>query len=321
MQFPSDWIKLLPHVKHDERASCEPALKGVFLMSEAPTKVEIGLKQFLETVPPGALFSVSECISDHGSYKGLDNPAVQLHCPSAECDGTTWFDYKSGDVSLRHQEWTFGIAKYVCRHCRRQIKWFALCARLDGQAVTVMKIGEYPPFGAPLPGQVLTLVGSDEELFKRGYRSETEGQGMGAYVYYRRVVDNQRARIFEEVILAAKAVNAPQQQIKELETAKVENRAIRDVKEAVPDSLLIGGQNPLTLLYKTLSEGIHDYSDTECLVLERDIRTVLTELAERIAAVTQNKEEVNSAVKRLLNRKQKPVAPQQSDGMSATGKS
>jgi hypothetical protein len=131
---------------------------------------------------------------------------------------------------------------------------------------------------------------------------------MGAYVYYRRVLDNQRSRIFDEVIQAAKSVNAPAQQIKELEAAKLENRAIKGVKEAVPESLVIGGQNPFTLLYKALSDGIHGYSDAECLGLATDIRTVLTELAERIAVVTENKDEVNSDVKRLLNRKQQKVS-------------
>jgi hypothetical protein len=263
------------------------------------------VKQFLETVAPGVpLSGLSDAIhlTHINASAQLARPSIQLHCSQKECEGITWFDHQDGGLYFNNA-WTFGGIKYVCRHCQKSLKWFALTAKLSGSTVSLMKIGEYPNFGPPLPNRLVVLVGSDAELFKRGFRSETDGLGMGAYVYYRRVVDNQRSRIFDEVIQAAVAVDAPAQQIKELEAAKLENKAIKDVKEAVPDSLLIGGQNPLTLLYKTLSEGIHEYSDAECLELAKDIRTVLTELAERISAVTENKDAVNSAVKRLLNRK------------------
>jgi len=277
------------------------------LGNEAEKPVPMTLKQFLETAAPGTSVSgLSEAKKINSNYTELARPAIQLHCHSEECQGITWFDHKEGEIVLNTKYWKWGIFRYDCRHCQKTMKWFALSAKWDGTVVLALKVGEYPAFGPPLPA-IENLVGNDLELFKQGFRAENEGLGMGAHVYYRRVVDNQRARIFDEAIRAAKAVNASMKQIEGLERAKAENRGMLDMSEAVPDSLMIGGENPLELLYKTLSQGIHQHSDADCLEMAKDIRLLLTELAKRIADATENKEEVNSAVQRLLKKKQEAL--------------
>lgn len=61
--------------------------------------------------------------------------------------------------------------------------------------------------------------------------------------------------------------------------------------------------NPLTLLHTALSEGLHTEDDHTCLELAQSIRTVLTELAERMSAVLKDQQELQTAVSKLLNRK------------------
>ncbi len=46
---------------------------------------------------------------------------------------------------------------------------------------------------------MISLVGPDRDLFLQGYRSEKLGFGIGAFAYYRRVVENQSQRIFAEL--------------------------------------------------------------------------------------------------------------------------
>ena len=61
--------------------------------------------------------------------------------------------------------------------------------------------GEYdPPFGPPTPARVITLIGPDKEYYLKGRRAENQGMGIGAFSYYRRVVENQKNRIIDEVI-------------------------------------------------------------------------------------------------------------------------
>lgn len=81
------------------------------------------------------------------------------------------------------------------------------------------------------------------------------------------------------------------------------NTAVELIKDGIPESLRIHGHNPLTLLYRALSEGLHDRSDEECLMLARSIRLVLTELAERIGQALRDERELHEAVTRLLTRK------------------
>jgi anti-sigma regulatory factor (Ser/Thr protein kinase) len=59
------------------------------------------------------------------------------------------------------------------------------------------------------------------------------------------------------------------------------------------------------LLHDALSDGIHEFTDEECLKLARSIRVVLIELAERISTALKEEAELKTAVSELLNRKPK----------------
>jgi hypothetical protein len=59
-------------------------------------------------------------------------------------------------------------------------------------------------------------------------------------------------------------------------------RAVEVVKHGIPQALLVNGHNPLTLLHKALSEGLHAQTDEECLELATAIRVVLADLVERL---------------------------------------
>lgn len=81
------------------------------------------------------------------------------------------------------------------------------------------------------------------------------------------------------------------------------SKAVDDIKAAIPQALSIQGHNPLTLLHKALSEGIHAQSDEECLEVATSIRVVLTELAERISQALKDEAQLKNAVSRLLKPK------------------
>ena len=87
------------------------------------------------------------------------------------------------------------------------MKTFAVAVR-GGEIGRARKIGEWPAFGARLPLRMKRLVGDDYELFMKGYRSENQGLGIGAFAYYRRVVETQKNRLFDEIIKASERLNA-----------------------------------------------------------------------------------------------------------------
>jgi hypothetical protein len=73
----------------------------------------------------------------------------------------------------------------------------------------IMKIGEVPRFGDSLRGRGVELLEGDQEDLRKGHQCETQGLGVGAFSYYRRVVENTKDRVFEDVIKVAEALRAP----------------------------------------------------------------------------------------------------------------
>jgi hypothetical protein len=178
----------------------------------------------------------------------------------------------------------------------------------SGPTGPVAKLGELPPFGPPTPSRVFRLIGEEyRELFLQGRRSENKGLAIGAYAYYRRIVEHQKGRIIDEIRKVAEKLGASGDVLKSFIDARTETQfatAIERVKTAIPQSLLIDGHNPLTLLHTALSEGLHELTDEECLSLARSIRVVLIELAERISTALKDEAELKGAVSNLLNRRQ-----------------
>ena len=67
-----------------------------------------------------------------------------------------------------------------------------------------MKLGEFPPFGAPISARIGKLLGEqDLELYRKGTRAEAQGLGIGAATYFRRIVENQWQLLVKELREAA----------------------------------------------------------------------------------------------------------------------
>jgi len=260
---------------------------------------------FLQGHPPGSIVAVNDaCQPDQ--YKNIyaSTPELQLFCPNDTCNAYMFFTTKDSMSRLSEGTWIFGYLTYYCRNCRNYSKTFSLAIRkgkaLDAQT---FKFGELPYFGPPVPPRVLRLIQPDRELFLSGRRCENQGLGIGAFTYYRRVVENQWGRLVGEIIKVAKAINAPQATISALEAAIAEqqfSKAVKGLKDAVPPALLINGHNPLILLHTALSQGVHNLPDGECLELATSIRVVLVELAEKLGQALKDEKELSDAVTKLL---------------------
>jgi hypothetical protein len=269
-------------------------------------------RQFLESVPPGTprvvsgLFSKVEAGYNYDAHWRLSRVDIQLHCQS--CDGPRMYKLES-DTKL--EETQLGDNKFLmyrCRNCGSTLKTFAV--RIDRNGVfdkdaTVIKFGEIPSYGPPLSSRLLTLLRDDSELLSKGRRSENQGMGIGAFGYYRRVVENQKAHLIAEVRKVAEKTGADADVLALYDTAVEQqqfSRAIDVIKDSIPQSLMMNGANPLTLLHDALSDGLHNLPDAECLELAREIRVVLAELVERISEALKDEAELQDAVRRLAER-------------------
>ena len=92
-----------------------------------------------------------------------------------------------------------------CRDCQTTSKTFTVLIdqgdSADGEA---MKLGEFPPFSAPISSRIQKLLSeSDLELYRKGVRAEAQGLGIGAATYFRRIVEEQWQRLVTEIRQAA----------------------------------------------------------------------------------------------------------------------
>lgn len=262
------------------------------------------MAEFLVDLPPGSRRPLADEVKPRTSGGGwsIVVPTIRLHCAESSCGGIRFFapDIDNFSLQLGHNR---AWLTYVCRDCANGYRVYALAFEASAKGIVQLaKVGEFPAFGPPLPSRLLTLVGPDREYFLRGRRAESQGMGVGAYAYYRRVVENQKNRLLDETIRVGTTLNVDKSIVEALERAKAETqfkKAMEDVKDAVPDVLKIRGLNPFTLLHHALSRGIHDMNDDECLQVAGDIRIVLAELADRMSTALKNERELSDAVTRL----------------------
>ena len=115
-------------------------------------------------------------------------------------------------------------------------------------------------------------------------------------------------RIIDEMKKVAQKIGLKPEVLVAFETARNEtqfSKAVDEIKEAIPESLLIDGHNPLKLLHTALSKGLHAEDDATCMELAQSIRVVLTELAERISLALKEHAELTGAVSRILQQSAK----------------
>ena len=234
-----------------------------------------------------------------GYLRSLNLPSLELFCLSDTCVGYRKFSSDSSLQIRENPQLVEHMLDYVCNNCKNYRKIYAIQLNAkdvrrndkpiytaDYRIAGVIKLGEYPSFGAPLPAKLVTLIGSDRDYFLQGWRAENQGMGIGAFTYYRRVIENQKNKLIDKIIKVAKVGVVSQKMIENLEAAKKEtqfSKAVDIIKDTIPESLKIKTHNPLTLIHQALSEGIHNDTDEGCLSSAKQIRVFLTKFSERLA--------------------------------------
>jgi len=244
-------------------------------------------------------------------YGYVDFPEeIRAHCDHKNCEGVRRHT-KNGGHCFQVGVKFYNFASYGCTNCTSKVKVFCLKAeRTDKKyAGTCTKIYQEPAFGHPIPKRLFSIIGEqNRENFLQARRAIARGLGIGAYAYYRRIVENTKFDLIGSVLEIARSTNAPPPQIRLLESAQSETQfskaieILRDVS-AIPAILLIDGHNPLLLLHDLLSEGIHQLSDTECLERAQEAEVILSEIAERMQIALTERKTVKAAISSIMKRK------------------
>jgi len=272
---------------------------------------QMTLEELLREQPPPAVARISEGVTATYVAQGqlqIAIPRIRFRCNV--CDGERNFDAATKSLLGNPGHYIGNFLEFTCGDCLEETLEFAVRYSLFSDSGTcwahVAKVGQLPQFGPHTPSRLMTLIGPHRDAFLKGRRSESHGLGIGAFAYYRRVVEDGYSRLIEEISRAAKSLEAPQDTIEALEAASKEQqfkKAVAMAKEALPESLMIKGRNPLTLLHSALSAGLHNQSDEVCLKKATAIRLILTELAVRLSELLRERRELHEAVNHLVSSK------------------
>ena len=236
---------------------------------------------------------------------------IRDHCGHSQCEGIRRHKkIKNGDFWPDDVHYYF--VNYRCTDCNVTEKIFSVKIEIittpHGYAHCT-KIYQDPAFGQPIPKRLFKVIGEENrEYFLQARRAIARSLGIGAYAYYRRIVENTKFDLVSSILEVAKVTNATVDQIALLEQARKETQfskaldMIKDVS-AIPAVLLIDGHNPLALLHDLLSEGIHQLTDMDCLERAKETEVILSEIAERMQIALTERKSVKEAITSIINRK------------------
>jgi len=171
----------------------------------------------------------------------------------------------------------------------------------------IMKIGQNPAWSIDAGDELEKALGKHVSEYKKGLVCESQGYGIGAFAYYRRIVEVVIDDLLRDVIYF---VEQDQQGEYKQSLEKVRNDIRADVriaavKDLMPAVLRPGGANPLKELHAALSEGIHVQADGECLEYASVIRESLVFLVDQVSRTKQSAKAYEESLKALQSKRQR----------------
>lgn len=193
---------------------------------------------------------------------------------------------------------------YICTSCRRFKYFFLLHFGKDDKGDFVEKVGQEPPWDISISKAVARALGDHVDEYKKGLICESQGYGIGAHAYYRRIVEDIIDGLLAQIgeMLAGEEHARYVAALERAKQTRVTQDKIELVKALLPATLRPDDLNPLSILHDVLSEGLHGASDERCLELAASIREVLVFLITRVVSERVTAKSFTEGMRKLLER-------------------
>lgn len=194
---------------------------------------------------------------------------------------------------------------YTCASCKQFQRFFVI--RIDEKLEYVIKVGQFPAWEIEPDKELIAILGTHQDKYKKGLVCESQGYGIASFSYYRRIVEDLIDTLLDDIVDLLPE-EGREEYLGALELTKktiVTQEKIDLVKDLLPAILRPQGMNPLSALHSTLSEGLHAESDERCIELAVAIREVLVFLVHQISVTKSSSASFTESMKRLLAKKVK----------------
>ena len=258
--------------------------------------------EFLEKYPLYRKFDVElpRKLSD------VEKPAIHMFCPVCKSEQTfnaVRGPYATSGYSDPDPEGQVAWVVYRCAACGEFNRVFLLKFGSDG--AYVMKVGQEPPWSISVDRNLEKILGDQAEYYRRGLICESQGYGIGAFSYYRRIVEEIIDGLLAEItgLVADEDRERYAEALERAKSTTIAQDKIDLVKDLLPPILRPNGMNPLSTLHRILSEGLHQETDERCIELAMTIREVLVFLVNQVTATKASSSRFTESMRKLLDRR------------------
>ncbi len=246
----------------------------------------------------------------------IATPAINFICP--QCKSVQTYNVKKNqdNFSLQTLPKVFELI-YICDSCKNNVKSFFLL--LQNEIATkkdnknkkeyvqkIQKIGQYPAWSISIEKEIESVLDENKkQIYQKGLINESQGYGIGAYAYYRRITEEVIDELLTSIIDLVESENKVLyfEALKQVKKTRVAQDKIDLVKDLLPESMKPGGMNPLGVLHGALSDGLHNLSDEDCLIKAESIREALLYLLSQVALLKKSSNKFTENMKKILEKK------------------
>ena len=238
----------------------------------------------------------------------LDKPAINMNCSSCESmqtfnmynkyqDGYGYNNVPCENTKLR--------LKYRCQSCQGFTREFSIYISPDLDYI--YKYGQYPEWEIKMDKNLEQTLGKHSKTFRKGLVCESQGYGIGAFAYYRRIIEEIIDELLDSIedLIEEKHKAEYKEALQKTKNTRVTQEKIDLVKDLLPTILKPNGMNPLGVLHSELSEGLHAESDQACLENASHVKSILTFLINQIIQSKEAAKNFTSSMKSILEKKSK----------------
>ena len=182
--------------------------------------------------------------------------------------------------------------EFTCVSCGRSKREYHVEQTVNEETIQLQKYGERPRKRLARDPVLQRFLNDDLDNYEKAVDCLSNGYGVAAFVYFRRVVENNINGLLDLVQEDAQSSGADPEVVAalaELRGNPPMRKKIRIANRALPEHLKLDGQNPLAKLYQVLSEGVHRLPEEECLNKAKATSECLAYLVSELASRKKNR--------------------------------
>ncbi|MBL4753855.1 MAG: hypothetical protein JKY52_09735 [Flavobacteriales bacterium] len=262
-------------------------------------------KNFLEEY---SLFRKKDIESGHEDVRLWDRTPINMHCK--KCNSPQTFNMTNNFYEDGREHNVFAHLRvldlrYLCQACQTFQRRFFV--HVNEKVNTIYKVGQYPEWEIKMDKGLEKTLNNHASTFRKGLVCESQGYGIGAFSYYRRITEEVIDELLDSIydLIEEEHKAKYKKALDETKKTRVAQDKIDLVKDLLPTILRPGGTNPLGVLHTELSEGLHAETDEACLENAAQVRGILTFLITQILQSRSAAKGFSDSMKSLLEKKVK----------------